>query len=375
MHRLPRSVLLAALLPLVLLLGPFAHAQAPSGTNATTAPRFRPGARPAPARGCRRLRARRPDQRAGARRGQRGRAPRPGVAHQADDRLPRVRRAARRRRSRRRRWSTSPSARGAPRARACSSSRARRCRSTSCCTGMIVQSGNDASIALAELVGGQRGGVRRADERGGGAARHGEHALRQRDRARPTRSTTRPPRDLARLAAALIRDYPEYYPLYSLKEFRYNNITQPNRNRLLWTDPDVDGVKTGHTEAAGWCLIASAHARRAPARCRWCWARRPTPRAPREPEAPQLRLPGIRHGAALPVRQAGDHAARVEGRGARGPGGLPRRPLPDAAQGQGGQARAHDGRAGAADRAGGARPARGHGEGRASTASRSPSSR
>jgi D-alanyl-D-alanine carboxypeptidase (penicillin-binding protein 5/6) len=63
---------------------------------------------------------------------------------------------------------------------------------------------------------------------------------------------------MAKLAAALIRDYPEFYPLYALKEFRYNNITQPNRNRLLWTDPHVDGVKTGHTEAAGWCLIASA---------------------------------------------------------------------------------------------------------------------
>src|SRR4029079_11814840 len=52
--------------------------------------------------------------------------------------------------------------------------------------------------------------------------------------------------------------YPEFYPIYSEKEFRYNNITQPNRNRLLWTDPYVDGVKTGHTDAAGWCLIASA---------------------------------------------------------------------------------------------------------------------
>jgi D-alanyl-D-alanine carboxypeptidase (penicillin-binding protein 5/6) len=64
--------------------------------------------------------------------------------------------------------------------------------------------------------------------------------------------------DMARLTAALIRDYPEYYPLYSQKEFRYNNITQSNRNRLLWTDPYVDGVKTGHTDSAGWCLVASS---------------------------------------------------------------------------------------------------------------------
>ena len=64
--------------------------------------------------------------------------------------------------------------------------------------------------------------------------------------------------DMALLAAALIRDFPEHYKLYSQKEFRYNNITQANRNRLLWTDPYVDGVKTGHHETAGYCLVASA---------------------------------------------------------------------------------------------------------------------
>jgi D-alanyl-D-alanine carboxypeptidase (penicillin-binding protein 5/6) len=65
-------------------------------------------------------------------------------------------------------------------------------------------------------------------------------------------------RDLVLLATAVIRDFPEYYGLYATKEYRYNGITQPNRNRLLWIDPTVDGVKTGHTEAAGYCLIASA---------------------------------------------------------------------------------------------------------------------
>jgi len=64
--------------------------------------------------------------------------------------------------------------------------------------------------------------------------------------------------DLALLAAALISDYPEHYKLYSEREYRYNDITQQNRNRLLWLDPNVDGVKTGHTESAGYCLIASA---------------------------------------------------------------------------------------------------------------------
>jgi D-alanyl-D-alanine carboxypeptidase (penicillin-binding protein 5/6) len=65
--------------------------------------------------------------------------------------------------------------------------------------------------------------------------------------------------DLARLAAAMIRDFPEEYKrLYSVKEYTYNNITQSNRNRLLWLDPYVDGMKTGHTESAGYCLITSA---------------------------------------------------------------------------------------------------------------------
>jgi D-alanyl-D-alanine carboxypeptidase (penicillin-binding protein 5/6) len=65
-------------------------------------------------------------------------------------------------------------------------------------------------------------------------------------------------RDIATLAAALIRDFPEHYALYGQKEFTYNRISQANRNRLLWTDPTVDGMKTGFTEAAGYCLVASA---------------------------------------------------------------------------------------------------------------------
>jgi D-alanyl-D-alanine carboxypeptidase (penicillin-binding protein 5/6) len=64
--------------------------------------------------------------------------------------------------------------------------------------------------------------------------------------------------DLALIAAAIIRDFPEHYPLYSMREFQYNNIKQNNRNRLLWMDPFVDGMKTGHTESAGFCLVASA---------------------------------------------------------------------------------------------------------------------
>jgi D-alanyl-D-alanine carboxypeptidase (penicillin-binding protein 5/6) len=124
--------------------------------------------------------------------------------------------------------------------------------------GMIVQSGNDACIALAEAIAGsedafvqmmnreaQRLGLRNTQFRNATGLPDAQHL-----------STAR---DLALLARSLIRDFPEFYAkYYSMKEFRYNNITQPNRNRLLWLDPAVDGVKTGHTETAGYCLIASA---------------------------------------------------------------------------------------------------------------------
>ncbi len=123
--------------------------------------------------------------------------------------------------------------------------------------GMIVQSGNDATIALAELIAGSEDVfaqmMNREAQRLGMKDTHFTNASGWPD---PKHYSTA--KDLAILAAAVIRDFPEYYKLYSLKEFRYNNITQQNRNRLLWLDPNVDGVKTGHTEAAGYCLIASA---------------------------------------------------------------------------------------------------------------------
>ncbi|MGH8714488.1 MAG: D-alanyl-D-alanine carboxypeptidase family protein [Casimicrobiaceae bacterium] len=123
--------------------------------------------------------------------------------------------------------------------------------------GIIVQSGNDASIALAEAVAGSEDAfvVRMNAE----AARLGMKNTRfVNATGLPAPQETSTANDLALLAEALIRDFPEYYPLYAIKEFRYNNITQPNRNRLLWTDPYVDGMKTGNTDAAGYCLIASA---------------------------------------------------------------------------------------------------------------------
>ncbi|MEO6748731.1 MAG: D-alanyl-D-alanine carboxypeptidase family protein [Casimicrobiaceae bacterium] len=123
--------------------------------------------------------------------------------------------------------------------------------------GMIVQSGNDAAIALAELVSGSAEAfVEQMNKEAAKLGLAGTHFANADGLPDPQHYST--PNDLAKLSVALIRDFPEYYPLFAQKEFRYNNITQPNRNRLLWTDPYVDGIKTGHTEEAGWCLIASA---------------------------------------------------------------------------------------------------------------------
>lgn len=123
--------------------------------------------------------------------------------------------------------------------------------------GLIVQSGNDAALVLAEAVGGTEANfvmlMNREAERLGMKNTHFMNAAGMPD---PNHYTTA--RDLSILTTALIRDFPEDYKFYSQKEFTYNNIKQPNRNRLLWIDPTVDGVKTGHTKSAGYCLITSA---------------------------------------------------------------------------------------------------------------------
>jgi len=123
--------------------------------------------------------------------------------------------------------------------------------------GMIVQSGNDACIALAEAVAGTESAfVQMMNKEAGRLGMKNTRFANSTGLPHPEHYTTA--RDLALLAAAMIRDFPEYYPLYSLREYTYNKITQPNRNRLLWLDPNVDGLKTGHTEGAGYCLITSA---------------------------------------------------------------------------------------------------------------------
>ncbi|HEY1460494.1 MAG TPA: D-alanyl-D-alanine carboxypeptidase family protein [Casimicrobiaceae bacterium] len=123
--------------------------------------------------------------------------------------------------------------------------------------GVIVQSGNDAAIALAEAIAGsEQAFVERMNKE---AARLGMKNTRfATATGLPAPQQVSTASDLALLASAIIRDFPEYYPLYSIKEYRYNNITQPNRNRLLWSDPYVDGMKTGNTDTAGYCLVASA---------------------------------------------------------------------------------------------------------------------
>jgi D-alanyl-D-alanine carboxypeptidase (penicillin-binding protein 5/6) len=123
--------------------------------------------------------------------------------------------------------------------------------------GMIVQSGNDACITLAEgIAGSEEEFVRRMNLEARRLGMNKTQFMNSTGLPHPQHYTTA--RDLSLLARAIIRDFPEYYPLYSIREYKYNNITQANRNRLLWQDPTVDGMKTGHTESAGFCLIASA---------------------------------------------------------------------------------------------------------------------
>jgi serine-type D-Ala-D-Ala carboxypeptidase (penicillin-binding protein 5/6) len=123
--------------------------------------------------------------------------------------------------------------------------------------GLIVQSGNDAAVALAEAVAGTEEAFvqlmnREAQRMGMKSTRFSNpHGLTSND----TYSTAQ---DLATLAHRLINDHPDFFKIYSTKEFTYNKIKQPNRNRLLWLDPTVDGMKTGYTAAAGFCLISTA---------------------------------------------------------------------------------------------------------------------
>lgn len=123
--------------------------------------------------------------------------------------------------------------------------------------GIIIQSGNDASVAMAEYIAGSEPAF---------ASLMNQHAdLLGMTNTKFANATGLPseghyssPYDLALLARAIIQRFPQHYGIYSEKYFTYNNIRQPNRNKLLWRDKTVDGLKTGHTDAAGYCLVASA---------------------------------------------------------------------------------------------------------------------
>ena len=123
--------------------------------------------------------------------------------------------------------------------------------------GMIIQSGNDATVALAEHAAGSEAAfVELMKQHARTLGMTGTHFTNSTGWPDPDHYTT--PYDLAILSRALIRDFPEHYSWYRIKEYTYNNIRQFNRNRLLWLDERVDGIKTGHTESAGYCLVASA---------------------------------------------------------------------------------------------------------------------
>ncbi len=124
--------------------------------------------------------------------------------------------------------------------------------------GVIIQSGNDASIAVAEgIASSEEVFADMMNKQAAALGMKNTHYMNATGLPDPQHYTTA--YDLSLLASALIRDFPsEYKRFYSVKEYTYNKITQPNRNRLLWLDPYVDGMKTGHTESAGYCLISSA---------------------------------------------------------------------------------------------------------------------
>lgn len=123
--------------------------------------------------------------------------------------------------------------------------------------GIVVQSGNDASVAVAEYFSGSEEAY--ADWMNQYSQRFGMHDTNfENVTGWPAENHYSTARDMATLSLHIINDHPEYYSLYAEKYYEYNNIRQPNRNSLLWRDPSVDGLKTGHTDEAGYCLAASA---------------------------------------------------------------------------------------------------------------------
>ena len=123
--------------------------------------------------------------------------------------------------------------------------------------GLVIQSGNDAAVALAEhMAGSEEGFAAIMNQQAKILGLVNTHFMNS--TGLPHKDHYSSALDMTKLSAALIREFPEYYEWYSEKEYTYNDITQQNRNLLLWSDPSVDGVKTGHTNSAGYCLVGSA---------------------------------------------------------------------------------------------------------------------
>jgi len=124
--------------------------------------------------------------------------------------------------------------------------------------GLIVQSGNDAAITLAVNIAGSEAGfvdmMNKEAIRLGMNTTHFTNPVGLKDAQHYSSA-----HDLALLAAAIVRDYPQHYPLFSVRNYTFNNVTQANRNRLLWLDPYADGMKTGYTESAGYCMVGSVN--------------------------------------------------------------------------------------------------------------------
>jgi serine-type D-Ala-D-Ala carboxypeptidase (penicillin-binding protein 5/6) len=123
--------------------------------------------------------------------------------------------------------------------------------------GLLVQSGNDAAITLAVNIAGSEAGfvelMNKKTQQLGLTNTHFANPV-----GMPSSQHYSSAHDLAIIAAAIVHDYPQFYELFSLREFTFNKVTQANRNRLLWLDPNADGMKTGHTDTAGYCLVGSA---------------------------------------------------------------------------------------------------------------------
>jgi len=123
--------------------------------------------------------------------------------------------------------------------------------------GLIIQSGNDASVALAEHIAGTEDAfVQLMNQHAVELGMNNTHFVNS--TGWPDKQHLTTARDIAKLAIAIIHESPEHYSWYAEKEFTYNNIKQYNRNKLLWRDDSVDGIKTGHTDSAGYCLVSSA---------------------------------------------------------------------------------------------------------------------